>query len=329
MNSGQQEPGESLNPNQANRLRITCQYIDKLLADVEGIVNATVSKAAFPRYVPDIAPAQRRTIEDYIARVRAQLRRVLEGQGIVPEKPSIPASRAVHVMLGAIDIAAEELKPKYMKGYGEVPETVATELNGIVGELSSLIGRFDRFLSEAVGEDQKARLERLEQAGNDLALLERIEQTVRERGLVEFRSSIAAILDRAEDRSFEIAVFGRVSSGKSSLLNAILETDVLPVGVTPITAVPTRITHADAPSLTVWFSEAPRKKLEIFHLEEFATEQKNPGTASMSLAWSSRCRRAGSKAESHLSTRPGSGLWRRAVPRKPWLTFRSATSVWC
>ena len=77
---------------------------------------------------------------------------------------------------------------------------VATELNGIVGELSSLIDRFDRYLSEGVGEDLKARLERLEQAGNDLALLERIEQTVRERGLVEFRSSIAAILDRAEDR---------------------------------------------------------------------------------------------------------------------------------
>jgi GTP-binding protein EngB required for normal cell division len=277
MNSGEQEAGESLNPYQANRLRITCQYIDKLLGDVEGIVNSTVSKAAFPRYVTDIAPAQRRTIEDYIARVRAQLHRVLEGQGIVPDKASIPASRAVHVMLGAIDIAAEELKPKYMKGYGAVPETVATELNGIVGELSSLIGRFDRFLSEGIGEDLKARLERLEQAGNDLELLERIEYTVRERGLVEFRSSIAAILDRAEDRSFEIAVFGRVSSGKSSLLNAILETDVLPVGVTPITAVPTRITHAAEPSLTVWFSEAPRKKMEISHLREFATEQQNPG----------------------------------------------------
>ena len=80
MNSGEQEPGESLNPFQANRLRITCQYIDKLLGDVESIVNSTVSKAAFPRYVTDIAPAQRRTIEDYIARVRAQLARILEGQ---------------------------------------------------------------------------------------------------------------------------------------------------------------------------------------------------------------------------------------------------------
>ena len=153
-----------------------------------------------------------------------------------------------------------------MRGYGDVPETVATELNGIVGELSSLVHRFDRYLSEGVGEDLKARLARLEQAGNDLELLERIEQTVRDRGMVEFRPSIAAILDRAEDRSFEIAVFGRVSSGKSSLLNAILETDVLPVGVTPITAVPTRITHAEESSLTVSFSEAPRKKLEISQL---------------------------------------------------------------
>ncbi len=277
MSSEAQKPDESLNPFQANRLRVTCQYIDKLLGDIENILNATSAKAAFPRYSTDITPAQRRTMEDYIARVRAQLVRVLGGQRIVPEKSSIPATRAVHVILGAIDIAAEELKPKYMKGYGAIPENVATELNGIVGELSSLVGRFGRYVSEGVGEDLKARLERLEQAANDLELLAKIEQTVRDRGLVEFRSSIAAILDRAEDRSFEIAVFGRVSSGKSSLLNAILETDVLPVGVTPITAVPTRITHAEDPSLTVSFSEAPKKKLDISHLPEFATEQQNPG----------------------------------------------------
>jgi GTP-binding protein EngB required for normal cell division len=277
MSSEPREARESLNPYQANRLRITCHYIDKLLADVEGVLHTSDSQAAFPRYSADILPAQRRTIEDYIARVRAQLARILAGQGILPEPPSIPASRAIHVLLGAIDIAAEELKPKYMAGYGVVPESVATELNGIVGELSGLIGRFDRFLSAGIGEDLKARLNRLEQAGNDLELLEQIEWIVRERGLVEFRAGIAAILDRAEDRSFEIAVFGRVSAGKSSLLNAILETDVLPVGVTPITAVPTRLTHAEEPFLVVSFSEAAKKKFAIAHLEEFATEQHNPG----------------------------------------------------
>jgi GTP-binding protein EngB required for normal cell division len=277
MSSGEQVPHESLNEFQARHLRVSCQYIDKLLVEIEGILNATASKAAFPRYLNDIVPAQRRTIEDYIARVRAQLLRILEGQGIEREKPAIPASRSIRVDLDAIDIAVEELKPKYMKGYGTVPESVATELNGIVGELTSLVHRFDRYVSEGVGQDLRARLQRLEQAGNDLKLLGRIEQIVRDRGLVEFRSSIAAILDRAEDQSFEIAVFGRVSAGKSSLLNAILETDVLPVGVTPITAVPTLIRYSAEPSLTVSFSEAPRKKLEVSHLQEFATEQQNPG----------------------------------------------------
>ncbi len=278
-NTNSSSSASGLNEFQASRLRVSCQYIDKLLGEVEAILNASASKAAFPRYSSDVAPAQRRTIEDYIARVRAQLIRVLDGQNIPREGPFIPASRAIHVMLGAIDIAAEELKPGYMRGYGDLPESVATELNGIASELRGLVFRLDRYLSQGVGQDLKARLERLDQAGNDLPLLARIEQIVRERGLVEFRSAIAAILDRAEDKTFEIAVFGRVSSGKSSLLNAILETDVLPVGVTPITSVPARITYAAEPSVTVWFSEAPTKTFEIARLAEFATEQQNPGNS--------------------------------------------------
>jgi GTP-binding protein EngB required for normal cell division len=277
MSSGEEKTRETLNPYQANRLRVTCQYIDKILGEIEGILNTATSGAAFPRYSDDVLPAQRRTIEDYIARVRAQLVRVLDGQGIDRGKPFVPASRAVHVHLGAIDIAIEELKPEYMRGYGAVPEGVARELNGIVGELSALISRFDRYLSVGVGEDLKARVERLERTGSDLQLLKTIEEIVRQHGLIEFRPSITAILDRAEDKSFEIAVFGRVSSGKSSLLNAILETNALPVGVTPITAVPTRIVHGDKPSLKVWFSEAPAKTLDVAQLPEFATEEHNPG----------------------------------------------------
>jgi len=52
-------------------------------------------------------------------------------------------------------------------------------------------------------------------------------------GLVEFRGTLSMLLDRMEGAAFEVGVFGRVSSGKSSLLNYILQTDVLPIGVTP------------------------------------------------------------------------------------------------
>jgi hypothetical protein len=93
MNSEGQAPVESLNEFQASRLRVTCEYIDKLLSDVEGVLNTSASQAAFPRYFPDIAPAQRRTIDDYIGRLRAQLLGVLVGQGISVPGPSIPATR--------------------------------------------------------------------------------------------------------------------------------------------------------------------------------------------------------------------------------------------
>ena len=266
-----------LNEYQAGRLLVTCQYVDKLLGDIQAILNVTSSKAAFPRYASDVAPAQRQTIEDYIARIRAQLVRVLDGQSIPREEPSIPASRAIHVLLGAIDIAVEELKPQYMRGYGVLPEAAVIELNGIVRELRSLVSRLDHYLGAGVGQDLKLRLQRLEQKSNDLELLSKIERVVADLGLVEFRTTIASILDRVEDKTFEIAVFGRVSSGKSSLLNTILETSTLPIGVTPITAVPTRITYGERSSMRVSFAGAPAETTEVARLAEFATEQQNPG----------------------------------------------------
>src|SRR5947207_1799156 len=75
------------------------------------------------------------------------------------------------------------------------------------------------------------------------------------RGLVEFRPLLDQVVRRLESPQFEIAVFGRVSSGKSSLLNHVAGMDVLPVGVTPITAVPTRLVRGDRPAATISFAE--------------------------------------------------------------------------
>jgi len=266
-----------LNESQARRLRVTCQYVDRLLSDVEAVLNAAASRAAFPKYIPDLSPAERRTIEDYIARIRAQLSRVLSGQGITPTPPEIPAGRAVRANLTAIDIAVEELKPKYMVGFGAVDDGVAVELDGIAGEMRGLVARLDRYVAQGAGQDLRARLERLEKAGEEVGLLGRIEEVVSRRGLVEFRGPIASLLDRMADTSLEVAVFGRVSSGKSSLLNAILETEALPVGVTPVTSIPTRLSHGDAPGVTVGFAERPAVDCEIGRLAEFVTEQENPG----------------------------------------------------
>ena len=93
----------------------------------------------FRRYVADLTLAQARVIEDHIRRLRSQLLRTLAWQHMKPNPPEIPATRAVTINLAFIDIAVEELKPGYMKGYGSVPEDAVAELNGIVYELHSLV----------------------------------------------------------------------------------------------------------------------------------------------------------------------------------------------
>jgi GTP-binding protein EngB required for normal cell division len=164
-----------------------------------------------------------------------------------------------------------------MRGYGEVAESLIPDLNGLVAEVKSLLHKLSTYLAQDIGQDLEARLQRLEHTGHEIELLKTLERIINERGLVEFRSTLSVILDRLESDTFQIAVFGRVSSGKSSLLNYILETDVLPVGVNPITAVPTRIVHGADPRLNVAYVDRKSEETEIARLPEFVSEQFNPG----------------------------------------------------
>jgi hypothetical protein len=143
-------PEESLNSNQARRLSVTCRHIDKLLADMENALAVATSRQAFPEYLSDVAPSQRQVIEDYIARMRVQLARVLDGLGIERPEPFIPVSRCLHTALTFIRIAAEELQPRYMRGYGEVSPAAATDLNRIALELMSLTTEFDDYVTSEI-----------------------------------------------------------------------------------------------------------------------------------------------------------------------------------
>ncbi len=269
-------PGE-LNGPQRNRLLSTCQHIDKLLSSVEHILHETASESPFRTHIVDIAPAQTRVIEDYIRRLRRQLLRALEWQHMKPAKPEIPATRAVLTNLAFVDIAVEELRPHYMRGSGDVPEDATDELNGVVHELRSLVEEMERYLRQELSIDLESRLQKLEKTGYDLALLRRIEQIVTRQGLVEFRSRIASLAERLEDHNLEVAFFGRVSSGKSSLLNALLETDVLPVGVNPITAVPTKLRYGSKLRVEVTYGSGRSELIAVEQLADVVTERGNPG----------------------------------------------------
>ncbi len=268
---------ESLNSSQSLHLLTSCRYVDQLLSEIESILSAAASKSPFPKYRSDLSPVQIKVVQDYIARIRAQMVQVLRSQGINPPEPQFEARHAIRVNLEFADIAFDECRPKAMRGYGEVPIALVPELNGLVEEMKGVLHRLNTYLAQ--DRDLEGRLRRLEHTSNETQVLKTLERTISEHGLVEFRPTLDIILDRLESNAFQIALFGRVSSGKSSLLNHILGTTVLPVGVTPITAVPTRIMHGPEPRLTVTCAGRRPESAEIEKLPDFVSERFNPGNA--------------------------------------------------
>jgi GTP-binding protein EngB required for normal cell division len=265
-----------LNEAQQRRLLSGARYADKLLSDVEAILNASESKTIFPKYRSDVSPSQVKLIRSSVARFRDQLARVMDGLGIVHGGPAFGSLASIRVTLGFVQIAVEEMAPHYLRGYGEVPESVVPQLQGVCAELEGLLERLDASLAQGPSSDLQARLQRLQQTGGGVELLRLLDRVISDRGLIELRPRLSTIVERLESDRFEIAVFGRVSSGKSSLLNHVLQTAVLPVGVNPITAVPTRLIHGSEPLLTVSFADRRTERLPIERLPEFVSEVHNP-----------------------------------------------------
>jgi predicted GTPase len=258
-------------------VRTTFQYIDKLLSEAEHTMTDAGSASPFRRHSDDTTPIQRKVTHDYIVRIREAMRRVMEELNIQPPEAHSGAIWAAAINLMYCSISLNELTPERMCAYGPLSPEAADRLDRIRAELDGSVTKLRTYLGKGAGGDLQHRLQQLARTGDEIRLLSEIERIITAHGLVEFRGTLSMLLDRIESAAFEVGVFGRVSSGKSSLLNYILQTDVLPIGVTPVTAIPTRISHGPVAEAGIEFAEAQPQIIPLSELPEFATEQKNPG----------------------------------------------------
>jgi len=176
-----------------------------------------------------------------------------------------------------VEVALEEIAPERLTGYGSVPEALVKPLRGGIQEMKGIVRQIASYLSQRSDADLSSRLLRLSDTEPDSGLLRELGSIIDRHGLIEFRASLSQLVEKIETPAYEIAFFGRVSAGKSSLLNRIIGIDLLPTGVTPITAVPTRIKNGAASELLVWTADGKRAEYGIDRLADFVTETKNPG----------------------------------------------------
>ena len=283
MNDPKSVVGEAdcalLNEYHQRRLRVTFQHIDSLLTEVERILVDAVSDSPFNRYTADTTPIQQKVAHDYVLRIRAAMASAMKEQQIPFPGAGVGSRWAANTTLLYAAVAVDELHPDRMRGYGQISEGGRNLLGTIGTELHSLIAKLQAFLAQGGEADLQRRIERLGKGSHDVSPLEDLDRIITSYGLVEYRSALATIVDRMENKILEIGLFGRVSSGKSSLLNYLLEVDYLPVGVTPVTAVPTRISYGPLAQVTIEFADNPSKIVGFSELWKYATEQGNPDNA--------------------------------------------------
>jgi small GTP-binding protein len=90
---------------------------------------------------------------------------------------------------------------------------------------------------------------------------------------------LTALRERLRAARLRVLVVGEAKRGKSTLVNALLGREVLPTGVTPLTAVPTTVTHGVGEAMEVAFTDGRTAHCPLSALEDFGTERGNPGNS--------------------------------------------------
>jgi GTP-binding protein EngB required for normal cell division len=265
-----------LSQNHKRRLIATFQQADELLTQSLNII-APARSGLCSRYVGDISPSELHWIESYAERIREQIGSLLERFEISLPAPSTASSWILKTNLISLDIMLEDLYPERMRGYGEIDKKTASDLTWTLQEVRRLLSQLFAFLKEEIGSQEK-QLARIQAEPAFVAVLQQMSQIISRHGLVEFLPELNSITRKLESHRYEIAVFGRVGAGKSSLINRLLEIRLLPVGATPITAVPIHIIGGQDSRLRVTFVDR-MLELGIESLPDFGTEQGNPANS--------------------------------------------------
>lgn len=255
------------------------RHLDTLLSDAADKLIATDSHRLFLPYRQDATAAQQKILRDYLESLRFVLQRFMQRHAMVVPAPTVSTLKVFHTSLTFARIAVEELRPEYLRGYGELESADEAQVLQVIAELSALLQRIAGYLQSDDSGDLSARLARLESTRDEVQLLRELETIIDRHGLIEFRGALTELVTRMESPRYDIAFFGPVSAGKSSLLNMIVGKPVLPIGVTPITSVVTRLCYGDTARMRVSFASEPALDTSIDQVAQYVTERMNPSNS--------------------------------------------------
>ena len=109
----------------------------------------------------------------------------------------------------------------------------------------------------------------------ELAPLDTLTRLARELGVADVERQAESLGERLTEGRFNVAVLGQFKRGKSSLINALVGTPILPTGIVPVTAVPTVVRHRAHPSARVRLGDREWTDIEPSAVEPYVSEEHN------------------------------------------------------
>jgi len=85
-----------------------------------------------------------------------------------------------------------------------------------------------------------------------------------------------SLAGRVSEGRFYVACIGQFKRGKSTLINALIEDSILPVGFTPVTAVPTVIRYGTRRRARIHGRDGSWQEIAVADLKEYVSEEHNP-----------------------------------------------------
>jgi tRNA U34 5-carboxymethylaminomethyl modifying GTPase MnmE/TrmE len=91
------------------------------------------------------------------------------------------------------------------------------------------------------------------------------------------RATLSALRGRLAEQRLRVLVAGEAKRGKSTLVNALLGRALLPVGVTPLTALATTVRYGKDEGTSAVFRDGRTESFPLSALDDLVTERGNPG----------------------------------------------------
>lgn len=85
-------------------------------------------------------------------------------------------------------------------------------------------------------------------------------------------AAVEDVLKRLAEDNFSVAIVGEFKRGKSTLINALLEKDVLPTDVVPTTATLNKVTYSVTPFVRIEYNDGKTEDIEIDKLNDYVTK---------------------------------------------------------